>query len=325
MASSTDERRVNYGRRFFWFAVAIVVTGLAYTGGWYYAADRLVAEVNARVAAANRDGRRANCENPEARGYPFRIGVYCRSVMFEDARRGLRLRAKELRTVAQVYQPHRVIAELDGPASIEVPGVSALDLSWETMRASIRYARPIPERTSLAGTRVEVRLADEGDGSPAVATAETAEFHMRPAGEGVDLASRFSGLVLHPDLVGTDSLPPLSGLVDLVLDQLGSEPRARSGTIRTIALNIDDETGATISGPVAIDEDGLIDAQLEVTLRNPRAIGAILAEALPESRREIEFGMSGLAALGDTPTLPLSISKSQMRLGFISLGTIPPL
>ena len=325
MASSTDERRVNYARRFFWFALAIVVAGLAYTGGWYYAADRLVTEVNARVSAANRDGRRANCENPEARGYPFRIGVHCRSVMFEDARRGVRFRAKELRTVAQVYQPHRVIAELDGPASVEVPGVNALDINWETMRASVRYARPLPERTSLAGTRVEVRLADDGETSPAVATAETAELHMRPAGEGVDLASRFSGLVLHPDLVGTDSLPPLSGLVDVVLDQLGPEPRGRSGTIRTIAVTIDDDTGATISGPVAIDEDGLIDAKLEITLRNPRAIGEILAEALPESRREIEFGVSGLAALGETPTLPLSISRSKVRLGFISLGTIPPI
>lgn len=326
MASSRDERgQVNYARRFFWFALAIAVAGLVYTGGWYYAADRLVSEVNARVAAVNGDGRRASCENAEARGYPFRIGVFCRSVMFEDARRGLRFRAKELRTVAQVYQPHRLIAELDGPASIEVPGVNALDVSWETMRASMRYARPLPERTSLAGMKVEVRLADDDDSSPAVATAETAEFHVRPAGKGVDVAARFSGLMFDPELVGTDTLPPLSGLVDIVLDELGSEPRGRSGTVRTIAVNVDAGTGATISGPVAIDADGLIDAQLEIILRNPRAIGQILADALPESRREIELGVSGLAALGETPTLPLSITKSRVRLGFISLGTIPPI
>lgn len=176
MASSGD-RRPNYGRRFFWFVVAIVATASLYSAGWFYAADRLVERVEADVAALNRDGRRASCENAAVRGYPFRIGVFCRSVMFEDARGGFAFRARQFRSAAQVYQPMRIIGELDGPATLEAPGLNALDLDWSSLRASVRLASPRPERVSVEGRGLTVRLDEPGDVSPLLARAETAELH----------------------------------------------------------------------------------------------------------------------------------------------------
>src|SRR5690606_36732484 len=69
--TSTHPPRPNYSRRFFWFALAILAGIALYTAGWYYAAGELTRQVNAGVAGLNGGGKRASCENAQARGYPF--------------------------------------------------------------------------------------------------------------------------------------------------------------------------------------------------------------------------------------------------------------
>lgn len=332
MASSGGSRP-NFGRRFFWLAFAIVLAGGLYTAGWFYAADLLVKEVDMQVAALNRDGRRASCENAEARGYPFRLGVFCHSVMFEDARAGIGFRARQFRSAAQVYAPYRVIGELDGPATLQVPGLNALDLDWEDLRSSARLASPMPERLSVAATGLSVRLDEPGDMSPLLGTAGIFELHMRPAGAAdIDLAVRFADLRLEAELTGVEGLAPLDGMADFTLSDgarlLRSREglRGRSGTIRSAVISLSGrEAGVSLSGPVSVGEDGLVNAQLQVTVRDADELAGVLAEIMPDARREIELALSGLAAMGETPTLPLRIVDGEALLGFLSLGSIPPL
>lgn len=308
------------------FALAIAGTIALYTGGWFYAAGQLEERVQTAVSDANRSGRRANCENLEARGYPFRIGVFCRSVMFEDPKAAIRFQAGEFRSAAQVYRPNLVIGELDGPATLETPGIPSLDLKWETMRASVRLASPLPERVSIEGRNVEVRLDEVGAVAPLIAQAGTAELHARPAPEGYDLAARFGQLMLDPEFIGTDKLPPLAGLADVYVQRWQAGGRDSQVDIRNLTLSIDAEgSGASVAGPFAIGADGLIDANLEVKVRNPRAIGDLLIELMPDQRREIEMAVTGIAMIGEEPTLPLKITRGKVSLGFISLGSIPPL
>src|SRR5690606_4907800 len=175
------------------------------------------------------------------------------------------------------------------------------------------------------------RLDEPGDASPLVGQAASFQLHMRPAGTDLDHAARFSALLLDAQLVGATTLPPLDGLVDVSLAGW-AEPiedrrslRGRSGTIRNMTISTAEGAGVTITGPVALDEAGPGDAELSVTDRQPQALASILAELMPESRREIELAMTGLSAMGDTPTLPLRIESGEVRLGFLSLGEIPPL
>jgi hypothetical protein len=330
--TSSAERRPNYARRFVWLLVGIVVVIVGYTGAWHYAAGAIVDRFDAAIARANSDGRRANCENAEVRGYPFRIGVFCQSVLFEDARAGIGVRARALRSAAQVYAPQRVIAELDGPATIQVPGISAIDIGWSTLRASIKLATPLPERLSIEGSDVRVAFDEPGEAAPPLGRARSAEIHMRPAGNDLDLAARFTGLELEQSATGGGFVPPLSGVIDVSVkggmalmlagvDQL----RGQSGTIRDLTVSLDAETGATVRGTASVDEAGLLDAELEITLRNPRALSRVLGDLLPESRQQIELGLSALGSGGNAATLPLRVIKGEVSLGFLSLGSIPPL
>lgn len=327
MTSSTD-RRPNYARRFLWLLIGIVVVIAAYTAAWHYAANVVVERVNAGIAGANGNGRRANCENAQVRGYPFRIGVFCHSVLYEDARAGLGFHARAFRSAAQIYAPRHVVAELDGPATVQAPGFNALDIGWSTLRASVRLASPLPERLSVEGRDIRLAFDEPGGGTPQIARAATAELHMRPAGDDADLAARFGNLEIGSAALSDVYLPPLSGLVDVVLkDGVSSPPvgslRGRSGIIRSAVISVDDDTGVTLRGPVAVDEAGLVDAELEVTLRNPRELARVLGDAMPESRQQIELGLSAFGS--DEATLPLRVVKGEVSLGFLSLGFIPPL
>ena len=80
----------------------------------------------------------------------------------------------------------------------------------------------------------------------------------------------------------------------------------------------------TVSGPFSIGEDGLIDATLKVTMRDPKGLSAMLAEAFPEKRKEISNAFSALAFMGNEPTLPLVIERGEAKLAFFTLGDIPP-
>ena len=324
----TDQKSPNYGRRILWLAVFVVVLFGGYSAGWFYLADRLVTRANATIAEANQDGVVVECDNPVARGFPFRIGLYCDRVAYADPAVALGLTAGNLRTTGQIYDPMRFIAELDGPATVATPRNGSFNLDWDRLRASVRWARPLPERVSVEGGN----LAASTSTGNQLATVSAFEAHMRPNGQDLDLASSFEGLALDPALVEGRTLPAFSGQSDLTINDgvdLRSvrleNLRGRSGTIRDVSLNVGPTSGVTVSGTFAIGDDGLLDADLKLTVRDPRALSAILTEAFPEKRREIRNVSSALTFMGNDPTLPLVIERGRARLAFFTLGDIPPI
>lgn len=329
--TSSSQSRTNYGRRFFWFALAILAGIGLYSAGWFYAARLIEGEVATAVAGLNGNGRRANCEEPQARGYPFRIGLFCRSVLYEDAHAGVSFQARALRSAAQVYQPWRIVGELDGPARLEAPGLNALSLDWESLRASARLAEPLPERVSVEGRGVRASLDEQGEKMTLLAQAASVEAHLRPAGEDLDVALRFGDLEPDAALTRGVTLPPLSGLLDASLaggalpGRLEGDVRGKSGTIRSLTLSTADGAGVTVSGPVSVDEAGLLDAELQIIVREPMKLAKILGDLAPQARQEIELALSSIAAMEGNPGMKLRVVKGEASLGFIPLGTVPPL
>ncbi|WP_367717733.1 DUF2125 domain-containing protein [Nitratireductor sp. GISD-1A_MAKvit] len=104
---SRKRAKRSFSRRFLLFGLFIVLAILAYTGAWFYAADTLERRTITAIEDLNTNQQRVNCEEPTARGYPFRIGLFCRSVFFENAGEGISVSAGAFRSAAQVYQPTR--------------------------------------------------------------------------------------------------------------------------------------------------------------------------------------------------------------------------
>ncbi|RUW24612.1 DUF2125 domain-containing protein, partial [Mesorhizobium sp. M4B.F.Ca.ET.013.02.1.1] len=123
-------------------------------------------------------------------------------------------------------------------------------------------------------------------------------------------------------------LPPLDGSGEATLKNgvalIRTQPKSLRGQSVDIAkLDLSSgEARITVSGPLSVDAEGLIDAELTIKLRDPKAVAAILGGAIPERKSEIEQGFAGLAILGNEPSMPLRIVKGKASLGFIPLGKI---
>ena len=100
-------------RRFMWLAIAIVAAAAHYSGGWYRFAGQKDAPHARTVADLNAGGDRADCTNRSIRGYPFRVGLFCDEASFAAADGSASVTATGLRSAANVYQPFRIVGELD--------------------------------------------------------------------------------------------------------------------------------------------------------------------------------------------------------------------
>ena len=143
-----------------------------YSAGWFYLADQLVTRTKATISAANRDGVTVECDNPIARGFPFRLGVYCDRVAYANAAEAVGLTAGNLRTAGQIYDPMRFIAELDGPATIATPRNGSLQSRLG------EAARQRPLGKAAAGARIGRRRQCRGNHRDG----RTARHHRRVRG-----------------------------------------------------------------------------------------------------------------------------------------------
>lgn len=331
MASSRAGGK-NVSRRFFWMAVGIAAAIGLYTAGWHYAAGRLLDRANAALVTLGGDGNRAVCETPAVHGYPFRIGLYCAATYVERVALGMAASTGAFRSAAQIYDPTHIVAELDSPARVTLGGMMPLDVDWEALRASARLARPLPDIVSMEARKVGAVADMPGPDGPTAFTADRLELHLRPNAGDLDAAARFEALEPGRFLLGDGTMPPLSGLVDVTVADGVERLLARRGELRGLSLTVrqmevSTATGAglTVSGTIAIGQDGLVNAKLTLTLRRAQELAPVLAAAFPAQADRIRAAFSGLATLGDAPSLPLTVTRGRAYLGFIPLGALPPL
>ena len=326
--SEIAPRQPNYGGRIKWLGIFVIVLVALYSAGWFYFAQVIETRTLAVLEAMRARGLTVDCAEPTARGYPFRIGLFCDRVEYGDPARAVSASAGAFRSAGQIYDPLRIVAELDGPAKATAPELGDVTLDWQRLHASVRLAEPFPSRVSVEGGAL---VATTGDGKPLV-SADSFEGHMRPNEGDLDLAFRLGGLAIDPNLIEGRAIPALSGDGDVsvkdgvrLLAEEVKDLRGQSATIRALSLSLGGAGAVSLAGTIAVDADGLIDADLTLGLREPQALSAALVAALPESRSQIEQGFAGLALLGNTPSLPLRIVKGKASMGFIPLGTIKPL
>lgn len=309
-----EAARPSYARRIILLGVAVVLFVAAYTAGWFYLADRL--EREAATAAASSG---AECENLRAEGYPFRLGLFCDRTSY--ARDGVQATAGAFRSAAQIYDPARVVGELDGPAEVTVPGLPPLTLDWEILKGSSRLAQPLPNRVSAEARKLAVR----GPAGPLL-SADDAQLHSRVNGEDLDLAASFVALALAPEVADGRTLPALSGNLDAVIRDAArgfdGSLRGRSGEIRTLQLGDGGQAGLTLRGPFSVDAEGLLEAQFSVSLQNTARLAEIFRQAAPETSERLAGVIGGI---GEVSNVPLTISKGRAAILFFQLGEVPPL
>lgn len=326
--SSSSQNTSPYSRLVFWLASLVVAAGIIYSAVWYYSAQMLEERVQTALERLNRDGLRAHCEEPEVHGYPFRLGVRCRTVFYEDVKEGVSILAGAVETAAHIYDPTHVVMKVDSPATVFLPFLAPLHLRWEGLSVSTKLASPLPLRASAAGTNIDI-AAEEGTGAP-LARMSAGELHARQVEPDVEVAATFHDLVIS-DSVAT-GVPALEGrgLVIIndgvaMLRNRNIDLRGHRGAIEELVVGVVGQAASiSVTGPVEFDDEGLLTAQLTLRTEDPAGTGNVLAQIFPDSASHIRSAMGMLTALGNAP-IELRVDRGDIFLGFVPLGKVPPL
>ncbi|KAB0677032.1 DUF2125 domain-containing protein [Aureimonas leprariae] len=329
-------------RAFGWIAAIVVILALALTGAWYYAANRLDASVRAAIEAAAGGGTAIGCDNREVFGYPFRIGLRCAATGMEVPAKGIRASAGALRTAAQLYQPTRVVAELDGPLLLDLPTAPPLDIRWRLLDSSARFSFDGLQRLDVVVEAPDVALADPAGARSPLLASNHLEAHARRNGADLDVAFSNSGIAAARP--GYEALPPFDLAADLTVagaagwmagerpgNTFGEALRGRSGTLRSLALrsSAPGNPAAELSGPFAVDREGRVSGRFRVAMSDPAAIADLAGRFVPEfgglaGTLASGIGMVGRQENGQT-VIEIDVKRGKASLGFIPLGRIPPL
>lgn len=335
MASSSRADTSGVTRKLIWLAVAIVLAGALYTGGWFYAAGRLKERAMQELAASEQGMRSASCSNLAVRGFPFRIGVFCDSLGIDDRASGLSASFGALRSAAQVYRPGHAVIELDGPAQVRVTPDLAFDVNWDLMRASAVAWTDGLDRASVAYDGLKGRLNVPSQGLSVGIAASHGEKHVRRSGKALDVAASLEALSLD---LGGKVLPPLDVSVDLTIaDAAGwisaegpppTLPFGTSAELRGLSLDLGDGNRITLSGPVRVGDDGYVSGSLDLAIEGITAWRDRISEVFPEAAeiaQRVAGAIKGLSGGQDRATVKLNIQQGTVYLGLFPIAEIPPL
>jgi hypothetical protein len=334
-STTVRDKTPNFARRIKWLGIITAIVFALYSAGWFYVAQEGKRRVDVALADLSQTDLQANCEQSEIKGYPFRLGLFCKSVSFEQPQRGLLFSAGALRSAAQVYDPKQVVVEMDGPAMVDASGLEPLTLSWAQLRASARMSRPLPERISFEAQNFQIALRGPAGADTKIITAHYASAHMRTEAANVALAGEGAGIVIEPGATPGRTIPEFAASYDVLVNDgvavSTAQPkslRGLSGTIRQSQIIFKDGGTLKLTGPISVGSDGLIDADLNIALSQTAKLGLALSKAAPEVANAITSTMATVAmANGDAKEakIDIKIRKGKVTTGFFPLGDIPPL
>ena len=355
---SNDGKGGSATRKIKWLGGIVVAVIALYSVGWLYLASRIDGAAAQAIANAEANGTAIGCANRDVRGYPFRLGLHCETTAIATSD-GVGIEAGAFRSAAQVYEPNRIVSELDGPVRWSVPGASGT-AEWDTARASTRFGTDGLRLGTFDLRDVTFEAAPEG-AAEITGVLDRVLASIRPNGTELDAALNIEALDLAP-IAGRDAPPATLTLDASVSDAAGAlagQPleslRGRTVTLRSLGLALSGGGRVETSGTIDVDQNGLANGELKVGLSDPTATVTALSSLFPEATGLLQtiggaFGggtggagglLAGFLGGGNQPettaktdpeaepgelrTVTITLANGRARVGFIPLGNVPPL
>ncbi len=168
--------------------VAIVLAvAVAWTGGWFWIRSEVASRMDVQVGKLSDKGLSISCPERTIGGWPFRIDIDCSDPTFSQPSKLTTISVKHLRLTALIYQPARVIIELDGPLAATGPDGESINAVWTDLQASIGLvisSQVRPSRIAIVANGLIAGVAKPGGQEVKLQSAH-AEIHARPAPDAV--------------------------------------------------------------------------------------------------------------------------------------------
>jgi hypothetical protein len=332
-------------RRLLYVFLTLVVLIAGSVFGWDYLAEKLESGLNKQVKKLAIQGKTLKCDNQRIEGFPFRVGLFCDEIFFEEPSKGIMFKAGKVRSAAQFYQPGFMVGEVDSPAQLSLPNTGGIDLQWKLAQTSSRISLAGVRRVSLNLENLVARKTNNNPQRIPDVYLSSLGLHIRAAGD--DIASVDAEIAIDLKSIQIKNLseqlfPTTHFSADGVIS--GMNQTLKKGEdiekwIREKGLKIQlhklefalaDGGTFSASGPVRVNQSGLVSGKLDVKVVGIDNFVRILANHIPkldENAKLIQAAsmLFSQGAKNKTLRLQLDIRNGNISAGFIQLGVIPPL
>ncbi|MEM8701812.1 MAG: DUF2125 domain-containing protein [Pseudomonadota bacterium] len=331
-------------RRYILLICAIVLVIAGWSGAWLFGRSVLADQLDTQLQALKTNGLDLSCSDLAIAGYPFRYEVYCRDLASND-RYGTKGTLGGLNAVALIYNPWHIIFEAKAPASIAEPLSGLLgEVRWDTARASVKFSSS--SLGAFDAVLQKPEAAFENPVSRGLFAAEKAELHLRNAPETANAVDGFVSV----DALQLKSLPEFSALIDMRSHvqvtggaallggaNLAGLVRQQNGRLPVKLVLFETVLGdsrVAAAGDLLINGDGTVSGNVNLTIGNADGLLELIKPLFPpqdnsfsivssvvQSLKGAESEVDGIPSI----TLPVMIDQGLIRIGFLTLGRIPPL
>ena len=327
------------------FVAFMVLLIAALSAGWYWAAGKLDETLTGFAGQLEKSGKTFKCDNQQVNGYPFRIGVFCDKVDFADPSAGVSVSGPAFRSAAQLYRPGHVVAELDGPYNVSVPGFAPLSLDWSNLKSSSKLDTGGFQRLSLVADELTIAANDFGQ-LDLLGSLSQLQFHARPdpKAEETDLDVAFSGDQWKINDGGAGLIEPVSFNFQAQIANGLKMIREGQDLIWALQHNggkamLSDFTFSTqgggslkVSGPLEVNDSGIVSGELVFNIDDPKNLMNYAGSVFPPAATALSDIVHYLDAVAEKTDgkarikdLKVVIKDGKVILGFFEIADIPRL
>ncbi|UOM36075.1 DUF2125 domain-containing protein [Acuticoccus sp. I52.16.1] len=278
------------------------------------------------------------CAERRVSGYPFRVVVHCADGTKIGAN-GRKVRLGGLRVAAQVYDPARIIAEVDAPVELHLGRTPDMEASFDLAHASAHIDLSNGALRELIAEVVDMTF-DLGAAQLAVAEFDMSVRRNPDEAADLDFAIRMTDAVPREGLEPADIA--VRGRIGGGASLLQGRPELLLRTLATEGLPLVIDTALVecgdmlidISGTLELRPDGLVDGELLVAVAGTdeglpyKAVMNPKAEQMLSGLLKNFFASAPTRKIGDREAHTVAITLDESRVkpgGWITVATLPPL
>jgi hypothetical protein len=332
-------------RRLVWIFAGIALAILAYGLWWRHAAGLLQETLNAFRSASVEQGVKANWDGMTVSGFPFRLRAKLENPSYENKLGRMSWQAKGLTVETLPWSLSQISFMAHGPQTIDLgPQLAVAGEAKESGVSLLFDGNGLPKQLDVAAKYADAELRGQ-DGQPIRIKGDVLAAHWRidpedaNAGDGRDYDAAVNGtaivlsgveLPFGPNVqdfrlqVSLRGVPALQG-VDGAMDLASWRALGAPLTIRNLTF-VSGGVDVRGVGDLALDRDGTLQGQLNLTLGGFDKIVAALsaAGAIPaEAKSNLFVTSTMLAATGAKVPMPLTFKDGKTYLGPAQIGPAP--
>ncbi|EJF91540.1 DUF2125 domain-containing protein [Bartonella tamiae] len=323
-------------------SLILFIVIVTYTLIWFFLASKVEEKVSDQIRLYSEHGFNVSCDNMRKTGYPLRIGVTCERIDFFDRMNEISFSSGMIKATAPIYAPKWLDVSIASPVSLQTFNVLPLNVQWSDFTLETDIGQRFPDRLNLRGDNIIINFDD--DTGLAKESIEAKFIHFDVKGLKSDLLAKisFDELSFPFEIKGEKTqLPKVSGDVKWTLEnvyQLFNEKydvnwpeklRGNSGKISEAKFTFMSGGSFSVKGPFSFDKKGYLSAKFEIAVSSQMELSNTLRLLFPsqaDNLKTIMFVVNSMPKNNEgNPVLIVSIKHGQIRLGFITLGQIPPI